>query len=167
MGVIIILISFFCILHTLLNALCVRMTPLVLVSCLLASASCDSSAVFTAFGTHSVPQLAAHASHTAHAAPQYPAPAPVPAPSCDTVEEEQCHTTYEEVCEEPEPSTKEVCIDVEEQSCVAKDIEVCFSVEETKCETTESEACIRTTDVTCSQVETDIQTNKCAQIQTT
>lgn len=141
-----------------------RIAPLVLVSCLLASASCDRPGVFTVFAPHPAPQLAAHTAHAAHAAPQYPAPAP--APSCDTVEEEQCHTTYEEVCEEPEPTTQEVCVQVEEQSCVPKDIEVCFSVEETNCVTEESEACIRTTEVTCSQVETDIQTNKCAQSQT-
>ena len=126
------------------------MTPLVLV-CLMASVSCDHAPVFTVFSPH--PQ------HTAHTAPKYPAPAP----ACETVEEEQCHTTYEEVCEQPEPSTQEVCVQVEEQSCVAKDVEVCFSVEETSCETEESETCIKTTEVTCRQVETDIQTTQCAE----
>ena len=130
------------------------MTPLVLVS-LLASASCDHAPVFTVFSPH--PQ------HTTHTAPQYPAPAP--APACETVEEEQCHTTYEEVCEQPEPTTQEVCVEVEEQSCVAKDVEVCFSVEETSCETEESEACIKTTEVTCRQVDTELQTTQCAESQ--
>ena len=88
-------------------------------------------------------------------------------PSCETVEEEQCHTSYEQECEQPAPLTQEVCVQVEEQNCAARDVEVCFTAAETSCVTEEAETCIKTTDVTCVQKDIAIQTTKCDHVETT
>merc|ERR1712117_30209 len=87
----------------------------------------------------------------------YQAAAPAPAPECVTHTEEQCHTTYEQVCDDQ----PQVCVDVTEQECVTENQEICVRVQDTSCDTTYQDVCIDTVETQCSQVTETIIETRC------
>ena len=74
-------------------------------------------------------------------------------------QEEQCHTSYEEVCE---PSDG-VCLEVMEQDCYNEDVEVCLNVLDTKCNTRDKEVCLDIKEMDCHVEQDNIDQTQCKQ----
>ena len=85
-----------------------------------------------------------------------------PEKNCVVHEEEQCHTTYEHVCEE-----NELCLEITEQDCQPEDVEICLDVVETKCDAEEREVCLDVNEVECHFEKESVDQTDCRQLNTT
>ena len=78
-------------------------------------------------------------------------------PHCVTHTEEQCHTTYDQVCD----VQSQVCIQVTEQECASESQNVCIQVQETTCNTDYKDVCINTVESQCSPATDTILETRC------